>query len=78
MSIEELDTLLNAIKEKSETHPNLSRMWSEYLNLKKLKFEKDIIQAKQALEHMETIDDPSWESIILLTSICEILRENTT
>lgn len=78
MSIEELNGILNSIKDKSETHPNLSRVWYEYLNIKKIKFENDIVQAKQALEYMETIPDLPLESIILLTSISEILRENIT
>lgn len=78
MSIEELNAILNSIKDKSESHPNLSRLWTEYLNIKKLKFESDINQAKQALEYMETIPDLPWESVILLTSISEILRENIT
>jgi hypothetical protein len=78
MSLEEFEFVLNTIKNKKDTHPNLSRLWGEYLLLKKEKFEKDIEQAKIVIENMEVMSDLSWESITLLTSLSQILRENTT
>ena len=39
MTIEDLDDILREIETKSISHPNLTRVWIEYLNIKKQKLE---------------------------------------
>ncbi|MEX0598800.1 MAG: hypothetical protein WD512_20115 [Candidatus Paceibacterota bacterium] len=78
MAIEEFDLILREIENKSITHPNLSRLWREYLKIKKQKLDTAMIEAKNALTHIETMDDMPWDMILCLSSVSETLRENTT
>jgi len=74
----DFDKMLTELENKSVTHPNLARLWREYLKIKKQKLDDALIEAKNALNNIETIDDMSWETILLLNSLSETLRENTT
>jgi len=78
MTIEDLHIILREIENKSISHPNLTRVWIEYLNIKKQKLEMAIIEAKNMLNQIENIDDMSWKEIICLTSFSETMREHTT
>ena len=40
MSVSNFDTLINKFKENSLTHPNISRFWITYLELKKKSYER--------------------------------------
>ena len=78
MTIEDLDDILREIETKSISHPNLTRVWIEYLNIKKQKLEMAITEAKYMLNQIETIDDMSWNAIMCLASFSETMREHTT
>lgn len=76
-SLEDFDRILRDIENKSITHPNLSRLWCNYLKIKKQKLEIALMEATNLLNHIESIDDMDWDTIVFLTSVSETLRENT-
>ena len=77
MGIEEFDNVIREIENKLNTHPNLARLWIEYLNVKKYRLETAINEAKNIVQTLETNQDISMNNILLLITCCETLRENT-
>ena len=77
MGIEEFDNVIREIENKLNTHPNLARLWIEYLNIKKFRLENAINEAKNIVQTLETNQDISMNNILLLITCCETLRENT-
>ena len=77
MGIEEFDNVIREIENKLNTHPNLERLWIEYLNVKKYRLETAINEAKNIVQTLETNQDISMNNILLLISCHETMRENT-
>lgn len=77
MGIEEFDNVIREIENKLNTHPNLARLWIEYLNVKKYRLETAINEAKNIVQTLETNQDISINNILLLISCHETMRENT-
>ena len=77
MGIEEFDNVIREIENKLNTHPNLARLWIEYLNVKKYRLETAINEAKNIVQKLETNQDISMNNILLLISCHETMRENT-
>lgn len=77
MGIEEFDNVIREIENKLNTHPNLSRLWIEYLNIKKFRLETAINEAKNIVQTLETNQDIPMNNILLLITCCDTLRENT-
>ena len=77
MGIEEFDNVIREIENKLNTHPNLARLWFEYLNVKKYRLETAINEAKNIVQTLETNQDISMNNILLLISCHETMRENT-
>ena len=77
MGIEEFDNVIREIENKLNTHPNLARLWIEYLNIKKFRLETAINEAKNIVQTLETNQDISMNNILLLITCCDTLRENT-
>ena len=77
MGIEEFDNVIREIENKLNTHPNLSRLWIEYLNIKKFRLETAINEAKNIIQTLETNQDIPMNNILLLISCHETMRENT-
>lgn len=77
MGIEEFDNVIREIENKLNTHPNLARLWIEYLNIKKYRLETAINEAKNIVQTLETNQDIPMNNILLLISCHETLRENT-
>ena len=77
MGIEEFDNVIREIENKLNTHPNLARLWIEYLNVKKIRLETAINEAKNIVQTLETNQDIPMNNILLLITCYETLRENT-
>ena len=77
MGIEEFYNVIREIENKLNTHPNLARLWIEYLNVKKYRLETAINEAKNIVQTLETNQDIPMNNILLLISCHETLRENT-
>lgn len=61
--------IFQELDEKSETHPNLCKLWKIHL-LNKLKLiDNDLIQCKNTLELMKTTPDMDTNTILLLYNL---------
>ena len=56
MSVSNFDTLFNKFKENSLTHPNISRFWITYLELKKKSYEMLLEQGLSVIEQIQPCD----------------------
>tara|TARA_B100001175_G_scaffold82627_1_gene69250 strand:+ start:635 stop:856 length:222 start_codon:yes stop_codon:yes gene_type:complete len=68
-SIDNLITRFNSIK---DTHPELSKLWINYLIIQKTKLNNLIHQGEKTLEVLSYTDDISIENILTLV----ILNQN--
>lgn len=75
MRINQIEDQLN---NKMSTHPNLVRLWSEYIKIRKGKFERDLVQCEKMLENISNMDDPSPEQLLLTCHVLKMVFENTT
>jgi hypothetical protein len=78
MAIDDFDNVIREIENKLNTHPNIARLWIEYLNIKKNRLETAINEAKNTVQLLETNQDIPLNNILLLISCYETMRENTT
>ena len=78
MAIDDFDNVIRDIENKLNTHPNIARLWIEYLNIKKNRLETAINEAKNTVQLLETNQDIPLNNILLLISCYETMRENTT
>ena len=61
-SVSNFDTLINKFKENSLTHPNISRFWITYLELKKKSFEMLLEQGLSVIEQIQPRDSIAEDS----------------
>jgi hypothetical protein len=54
-SVSNFDTLIHKFKENSITHPNISRFWITYLELKKKSFETLLEQGLSVIEQIKPL-----------------------
>jgi hypothetical protein len=69
MDISKIDNLIEKITKYSETHPNITKLWIDYLNLVKDKNNSTIIQAEYTLAILEdnTVNDIEPNNLLLLS-----------
>jgi hypothetical protein len=61
-SVSNFDILINKFKENSLTHPNISRFWITYLELKKKSFEMLLEQGLSVIEQIQPRDNIAEDS----------------
>jgi hypothetical protein len=66
---DKLDALIDKFTNKMETHPQLCRVWINYITIKKIRLRKIIRQGEETLRTLETTDDIPLHSIALLYMI---------
>tara|TARA_Y100000996_G_scaffold354831_1_gene295170 strand:- start:2382 stop:2597 length:216 start_codon:yes stop_codon:yes gene_type:complete len=67
--MDKLDELITKFTDKRSSHPELSLLWINYLNIKKNKLLELEQQAEYTLECMNSIDDISLQTILFLLTI---------
>ena len=77
MDINETNNILEELKNKSHTHPNITKLWINYINIKKKRLEDALILASSSLSAIETTSDLSQENLTFLIIYMECLREIT-
>tara|TARA_B100000965_G_C19307574_1_gene633006 strand:- start:349 stop:570 length:222 start_codon:yes stop_codon:yes gene_type:complete len=70
--MEPIDNLINRFNSIKDTHPELSKIWINYLIIKKTKLNNLINQGEKTLEILSHSDDISIENILTLV----ILNQN--
>ena len=75
-----MDNLINKANEDlnkyKQTHPNLTNLWREYIDIKIKNLEKTLLQFHKTAILMETIDDISNENIVALHFLALLNNEN--
>ena len=69
--METIDNLIEQFYLKQETHPELSKLWINYLILKKNKLNNLINQAENTLEKLSYTNDISKETILTMIILYE-------
>ena len=74
---ETIDSLINKFKNYTTSHPNISKLWIETLELLKNKNENLITQSLHTLSLLDNkeVNDPDINIIILLTIYKKSLEE---
>ena len=62
----QLIDIKNTLKNYENTHPNLSKLWREYIDVKVKKLEQTILECENAIDLMKTRDDISVENMSTL------------
>lgn len=65
----DFEDIINKLNERKSTHPNLSTIWTHYLQIKKQKLEKAILDAKYMLNIIECIEQDITPEMIYLISL---------
>lgn len=71
----QLEDIREALKNCEGTHPNLSKIWRDYINIKVKKLEHAINECKSVMISMETQNDLTLENISALYLIA-LLNNN--
>jgi hypothetical protein len=64
--MDELDKLISDFQDKLASHPNLSKLWIDYLMLRKNNTNKLITQGNTTLKLMESVPDVDMKDMLLL------------
>lgn len=75
MDINEINNILEKLKNKENTHPNMSKIWINYINIKKKRLEEALKLAEDSLSLMDNTLDLSQENLLFLFIYMQCLRE---
>ena len=64
--MEKMDNLIIKLKERAETHPNLTNVWCHYIEIKKQKLELLVERGEKLLILMDTMSDLSLDTVMML------------
>lgn len=73
--IYELQDCLRELSSRTKTHPNLTRIWNDYLT-SRIPTSKDIYDCKVALNNMDDIRDIDASQLPAIYGIGSILKRN--
>lgn len=77
-NISEHVTIIQKLNEMKNTHPNISRLWLEYINEKRNDYLISLNECNDMFRIVSEykMQDMSMNDILLLKTISEIMREN--
>ena len=73
--INKIETSLNA---NSISHPNLVKVWKEYLKIKKENLEKTLNHCEKMIENIDNVCDQSPEELFITYSCINTIFSKTT
>lgn len=78
MSLNDFDRTMAQLDERKIRFPNICTIWLKYLEIKKEKLDKAVLDANNMLKIMETMETDMSHDVILLTFMLMYnLTENT-
>lgn len=77
MSEIQYETVMEKLNNLSKTHPNISNIWKEYINLKKYRLEYAISTCIDNIENMKEINDPSLDTLSFIMYFLQSNRNIT-
>jgi len=63
---------------KKDSHPNLTKLWREYIKLKKMRFIIELTRCDNMLNYIDRMPDQTPEQIILTAQILKMVLSNNT
>ena len=69
----EFERTIDRLIEASNSHPNLSKLWTNYVLLKKAAYEKSLREANNMVETLTTTQDPDHETLIALFALSQVM-----
>jgi len=73
-----LDDVLSKFNRYKESHPNIVKLWTTYINLKKQNILNIIRESRDVLITLDTINDIPLNDITLIYIMQSILHSNNT
>ena len=67
-----------SLSNNNETHPNLIKIWKEYICIKKQNLETALTQCERMLEKISSFEDQSPEQLAITSGIIKMVFANTT
>lgn len=69
----EFDRTIDRLVDASNSHPNLSKLWTNYILLKKTAYEKALLDANAAVDTLSATQDPDNESLVALFALSQVM-----
>lgn len=69
----EFERTINRLIEASDSHPNLSKLWTNHVLLKKTAYEKALREANNMMETLTTTQDPDHDTLIALFALSQVM-----
>ncbi len=63
--------LQNRLDEYRDTHPNLVKLWKEYIKVKRISYLKSIVDCESMIENLVNSRDISPDTIVMLYALFE-------
>jgi len=63
--------LQNRLDEYRDSHPNLVKLWKEYIKVKRISYLKSIVDCESMIENLINIRDISPDTIVMLYALFE-------
>lgn len=69
----EFERTINRLIEAGDSHPNVSKLWTNYILLKKAAYEKALCEANNMVETLSTTQDQDQETLITLFVLSQVM-----
>ena len=69
----EFEHTMDKLIKAGNLHPNISKLWTNYVLLKKAAYEKALHEANNMVETLTTIQDPDNETLIALFALSQVM-----
>ncbi len=71
------EELMQKLNEEKSTHPIITKLWTNYLRIKRDNYNKALANAELAIRNIETSPDLTREQIITLFILSEDILKNS-
>jgi hypothetical protein len=69
----DLESIVERLKNASDTHPNLCNLWANYLFLKRCAYDNALRQANAMLDTLTDSEDPDHNMLIALFAVSTMM-----
>lgn len=70
----EFERTIDRLIESAKSHPNLSKLWMNYVLLKKTAYENALREANNMIEALSNTQDPDHETLIAMFALSQVMR----
>lgn len=77
MNNSKYEQVMKSLETLHRTHPNLSQIWKEFINLKKERYEHSLKICDENITNMSNINDPSVDTLLFIMFFLDTTRNIT-